>query len=221
VTIRTRLKPLEKLAKRAAQEENHQGYRTDEEWLAEFESRGREGFFNSEPDFAKALAFYRDALRKAKSQVDPPWDPPEDFMAGTARHRRLCEWRQGSEFRRVDADGNVLPEGTDVNLGLVRAFYRFPEVQEGWGWLVGMALRQADGVPPVTIAEFEKLVSWFDVNEKRLMSLSRPSCLLEVGDGRKETIVNLRWTLDEGPRGWHAGEVAEQIRRLRTYYGDG
>ena len=159
MTIRVRLKRLEDSVKRAASEENHEGYLTDEEWLVRFESWGREGFFNSEPDFPQALAFYRDELRKAKSQVDPPWDPPEGFMAGAARHRRLYEWRQGCEFRRVDADGNVLPEGTDVSLGLTRSFYRFPELQEGWGWLAGMVLRQAHGVPPVTIAEFEKLVS--------------------------------------------------------------
>jgi hypothetical protein len=61
----------------------------------------------------------------------------------------------------VHADGNVLPEGTDVNRGLIRRCDRFPEVQAGWEWLSGMMQRRAQGVPPVTIAEFEKLASWF------------------------------------------------------------
>ena len=35
--------------------------------------------------------------------------------------------------------GNVLPEGTDLHRGLSRRFDRFPEVQQGWQWLSGMA----------------------------------------------------------------------------------
>jgi hypothetical protein len=35
---------------------------TAEEWLAAFETMGRSGEFDGEPDFPKALAFYRDAV---------------------------------------------------------------------------------------------------------------------------------------------------------------
>jgi hypothetical protein len=219
-TFRTRLQRREDLAKRAARPENRPDHRTEDEWLDRFESWGREGFFDSEPDFPTALAFYRAALQKAKAQADPPWEPPDDFMPGAEEQRRLFEWRHGGAFRRVDADGNVLPEGTDVNRGLFRRCDRFPEVQQGREWLAGMIQRRADGVPPVTIAEFENLASWFAAHQDRLTALSRPSYLLEVGDGRQDSVSNLRCKLDEGPRGWDAGEVAEQIRRLRARYGE-
>jgi hypothetical protein len=205
-------------AKRAAPQKNPRDFLT--EWLDQIESLGREGFFDGEPDFPTALAFYRAALQKAKAQADPPWDPPDDFMPGAEGQRRLFEWRHGGAFRRVDADGNVLPEGIDVNRGLFRRFDRFPEVQQGWEWLAGMAQRRAQGVSPVTIADFEQLASWFLANQDRLTALSRPSYLLEVGEGQRDSVTNLRGKLDEGPRAWDAGEVAERIRRLRARYGD-
>src|SRR5262245_14141921 len=126
--FRSRLQRREDWAKQAAAQENRPD--PDEEWLGRFESWGREGFFEREPDFPTALAFYRAALQKAKAQADPPWDPPDDFMSGAEEHRRLYEWRHGGAFRRVDADGKVLPEGTDVHRGLFRRFGRFPEVQQ-------------------------------------------------------------------------------------------
>ena len=151
----------------------------------------------SEPDFPTALMFYRAALQTAKAQADPPWDPPADFMPGAEGHRRRFEWR-----------------------GLLRRVNRFPEVEQGWQWLTGMAQRRVQGVPPLTLAEFEELACWFEVNRERLTALSRPSYLLEVGDGKTDSVSNLCSKLDEGPRGWEAGEVAEQIRRLRARYGE-
>ena len=59
----------------------------------------------------------------------------------------------------------------------------------------------------------------FLANQDRL-TVSRPSYLLEVGDGNRDSVSNLCSKLDEGPRGWEAGEVAEQIRRLRVRYGE-
>jgi hypothetical protein len=218
--IRSRSQRREDLAQRAAPQENSPGHITEEEWLSLFESWGREGFFDSEPDFPTALMFYRAALQKAKAQADPPWDPPDDFMPGEEGHRRRFEWRHGGVYQRVGADGNLLPEGTGVNRGLFRRFSRFPEVEQGWQWLTGMTQRRAQSVPPLTLAEFEELACWFEVNRERLTALSRPSYLLEVGDGKTDSVSNLCSKLDEGPRGWEAGEVAEQIRRLRARYGE-
>jgi hypothetical protein len=219
MTLRTRVKRLENLAKRGPEEKRSDPL-TEEGWLERFESWGREGFFDREPDYPQALAFYRAAVQNAKAQADLPWDPPEDFLPRAEAPYRLFEWRHGSAFRRVDADDNILPEGTDVDGGLIRRFDRFPEVQQGWYWLAGMVKRRTDGVPPVTVAEFEKLASWFVANLDRLTALSRPSCLLEVGNGRKDSVINLRCKLDRGPRAWDAGVVAEQLRQVRTRYGE-
>jgi hypothetical protein len=211
---------LEKLAERVAPEPKRSGPLTEEEWLDRFESWGREGCFDREPDSPQALAFYRAAVQKAKAQAEPPWDPPEDFLPRAEAQCRLFEWRHGGTFRRVDAEGNIVPEGTDVHGGLLRRFDRFPEVRQGWYWLAGMVKRRTDGVPPLTVAEFEKLACWFVANLDRLTALARPSCLLEVGKGRKDSVINLRCQVDEGPRAWNAGAVAEQLRQLRARYGE-
>lgn len=219
MTIHTRLKRLEDWARRVAAEEKRSDPITEEQWLDQFESWGQEGFFDREPDFPTALAYYGAALQKAKAQAEPPWDPPDDFLPRAEAPYRLFEWRHGGALRRVDTDGNILPEGTDVNCGLWRRCDRFPEVRQGWYWLAGMVKRRTDGVPPVSVAEFEKLASWFVANLERLTALSRPSCLLEVGNGRKDSVINLRCQLDRGPRAWDAAVVAEQLRQVRTRYG--
>src|SRR6516165_11630266 len=131
--IRSRSQRREDLAQSAAPQENSPGHIAEEEWLGLFESWGREGFFDSEPDFPTALMFYRAALQKAKAQADTPWDPPDDFMPGEEGHRRRFEWRHGGVYQRVGADGNV-PDGTDVHRGLLRRVNRFPEVEQGWQW---------------------------------------------------------------------------------------
>jgi hypothetical protein len=220
MTLRTRLKRLENLVNHVAFEEKRQEDLSEEDWLERFESWGREGFLDGEPDYPEALAFYRAALQTAKAQAAPPWDPPDDFLPRADEHYRRFEWRHGGTFERVDADGHILPQGTDVNRGLVRRFPRFPEVRQGWRWLAGMVKRRIDGVPPVSIAEFERLAAWFVANQDRLLALSQPSCLLEVGKGRNDSVLNLRCQLDEGPRAWNAGAVAEQLRHLRARYGE-
>jgi hypothetical protein len=168
-----RLQRPEDLPKRGAPPANRRQPVTEDEWLGYFESLCRDGYFDSEPDFPTALAIYHAALQPAKAQAEPPWDPPEDFLLGAKEQRRLYEWRHGGVYRRVDADGNVLPEGTDIHGGLCRRFDRFSEVQQGWQWLSGMALRGAQGVPPLTVAEFAELASWFEANQDRLTVLSR------------------------------------------------
>jgi hypothetical protein len=168
--------------------------RSDEEWLELFEAMGREGNFDREPDFVVALAFYRDALRKAKEQTDPPFDPPPEFLPEMVKYpyRRLLNWRTKSSF---------------------------PEVHEGRHWLMGMLCRFVDGIPPVTEGEFRELASWFHANADRLIALSSPSCRLVIGDGRTDSVSNLRYMLEKGPRSVHAGEAAEAVRQLRKRYG--
>jgi hypothetical protein len=71
----------------------------------------------------------------------------------------------------------------------------------------------------VPLAEFEELATWFKANEGRLAALSRQSsCLLDVGNGRQDTVTNLHCGLEAGPKDIHAGEVAEAVRRVRKRY---
>ena len=84
-----------------------------------------------------------------------------------------------------------------------------------------MRRRVADGVPPVTEAEFGELADWFDANRERLYGLSLPSQLLDLGDGLVTSTANVRYELARGPRAYRAGEVAEKVRCLKTLYGEG
>lgn len=194
MTIRTRLKRLEATARRMPPVQDRSAHLTDEDWLELFAACGQEGHCDQEPDFPMALAFYRDALLRAKTQTDPPFDPPPDFLPNQMEtpHERLRTWRNP---------------------------VRFPEVHEGWDWLAEILGRVLDGVPPVSTAEFDELMQWFSANESRLYQLSAPSYLLNVDAGRAVVLANLRYRLRQGVRASGAGELAEDLRRLRARYG--
>jgi len=180
-------------AKRAAPDKHQIDDPTHEDWFDLFEAWGREGRFDRELDFPIALAFYGDALRRAKEQTDPPFDPPEDFLPRMKDMPtlRLLNWRSKASF---------------------------PQVHEGWKWLMGMLLRLQRSIPAVTEAEFANLAAWFHANFDRLIELSRPTYLLVLDQGRKETVSNLREELRKGPRAVHAGEVAEDVRWLQKRF---
>ncbi|MCI0702333.1 MAG: hypothetical protein L0241_14720, partial [Planctomycetia bacterium] len=127
--------------------------RDEEDWLAFFKEWGKEHRFDHEPDVPKALAFFRDAITRARASTDPPFDPPPEFCPGHP-HIRLAWWR------------------TDD---------RFPEVCAGLEWLHEMLLRLANDIPPVSESEFAELAAWFAANDDGLYALSRPSELLDVG----------------------------------------
>ncbi len=192
MTIRTRLAQLEK-AGRAANQAGAAGpaWRTEEEWLALFEECGRRGAFAGEPDFPAALAAYRGAMRQAAAHTDPPFDPPADFMPSLAGspERRLLEWRT--------------PE-------------RFPAVDAAWEWLAELLSRVAKGIPPAPEAEFSELGRWFDANAARLHQLF-PTGALDLGAGRTVSLPDLRYRVARGPRVHGAGELAEQLRRLKAH----
>jgi hypothetical protein len=190
---RARLQRLERKARRLTPATERYDELSDESWLALFEAWGRQGYFDQEPDFATALAFYRDALLRAQAQTDPPFDPPDDYLPGKTipPHMRLCTWR-------------------DVN--------RFPDVHAGWDWLAAMLRRIQEGIPPVSTAEFMELADWFSANEARFYHLSRPSDLLEVEAGRTISLTTLRYELCKGVRALGAGELAKDLRRLRMRY---
>ncbi len=196
MTMSKRVKRLEinALRRRATAQKRCDRF-ADEDWLELFAEWGRAGAFAAEPDFPVALAFYRDALTRAKAQADPPFDPPADFMPHLADlpDARLLNWRTR---------------------------WRFPDVNAGWLWLSEMHDRAKNGRPPVTETEFAELADWFAANDERVYALSLPSQILDVGGGRKTSSANIRWGLTCGPRARGAGQVAEDLRRLRTLYGE-
>jgi hypothetical protein len=114
------------------------GPRTEDEWLAAFEEMGRDGCFDPEPEFPKALARFHDALAAARASTDPPFDPPPEFeLHHPSPYQRLSNWRTGGRFPAVDA-----------------AFL----------WIAEMVHRVESGIPPVTEAGFQELAAWFAAN---------------------------------------------------------
>jgi hypothetical protein len=193
--IRQRLSRLERIIpasrKRFSVEFNEEKF--SEKFLLYSELRGQQGDFDHEPDFPRALENYRNALAAAKACSDPPWDPPIDFHPSGTPHDRRSLWRTQQ---------------------------RFPEVIAGFWWLVAFWRRVQHGLPPVTETEFQELTDWFDAHDGRLYRLSLPSQLLELRDGKRISVGEVRHDLARGPRALRAGQVAEHVRQLRACYGE-
>jgi hypothetical protein len=185
-SLATRLARLEDRASRAPAEPE---YRDEAGWLAVFEQWDRERLFEHEPDFPKALAFFRDALDRARWSTDPPFDPPPEFLPSHPIPALRVEFWRSSE--------------------------RFPDVRAGLDGLSEMLGRLVEGVPPVSEVEFAELAMWFADNDEGLATLSRPSELLDVGGGRQTWCANVRYNLAKGPRADGAGRVAQDVRQLR------
>jgi hypothetical protein len=94
-------------------------------------------------------------------------------------------------------------------------------VAAAWRWLAELHDRVVRGIPPLSEAEFAELAGWFRANEERLRRLALPSSLLDVGDGRKTAIADVRWQVGRGARLLGAGELAQTLRQLRERYGEG
>jgi hypothetical protein len=188
--LRTRLARLEAIVGRREPEER---WPTEEDWLEAFEQWGQEGHFDREPDFPTALALFRQVLAEAKAQVDPPFDPPADFMPSLPEDLRLLDWRTS---------------------------HGSPQLHEAEGWLFEMAERLDKSTPPVSEAEFRELADWYRANEERLCRLY-PTCgWLDLGHGARAP-ADFRHGLGQGPRARFAGEVAEGVRQLRARFGEG
>jgi hypothetical protein len=181
-------------------------------WLATFEAMGQEGTFDCEPDFPKALAYYREAIRDATAPA---------YYRHEGRPRPVPEPYRGRSFVRVDAAGHIIPDGVDVNQGVLRRVTCAAD--EGWDWLTAMALRVTRGVAPVTEAEFLELTDWLGNVLRATDPATFSAGPLEVGTacgaGDGTTPCDLwRAMREQGPRGSEAGEQAEAARRLKGRY---
>jgi hypothetical protein len=143
------------------------------------------------------------------------YDLEPDFPVALAIYRDAL--RQEKERRDPSSDPPTAlnPQSVAAPPGSFGSLVREVHI-----WLVEMLWRRQNNTPAVTEAEFRELASWFNSSADRLLALSRPSYLLDIGGGRKDSIPNLRCMLDKGPRALHAGEVAEEMRRLRARYGE-
>jgi hypothetical protein len=195
MSVRSRIKRLEVFAVKKLKRRIEEF--PEEQTLDEFTKLGKQGYFKREPDFPVALDFFRNALAKATAQTHPPWNPPHDFLPRESRFDRLMEWRY--------------PD-------------RFPEVRIGFLWLAEMRTRIEKGTPPVTEAEFNDLARWFHEHHTELELLSN-SQIFDFEDGRTTTTSKIVDGLQKGCRMFGAGQLAQDLRHLKSLYterlGDG
>src|SRR5215510_4635927 len=93
MTIQTRLRRLER-SYLAQKPQSRSNWLNEQEWLTAFEAWGQQGHFDGERYYSIALAPYRDELKKATVQSDPPFDPA-DFMPKLvdSPESRISSWR--------------------------------------------------------------------------------------------------------------------------------
>ncbi len=121
-----------------------QVYRTQEEWLDQYESDLELGVFAHEPEFSKAVERFRNAIRDAKSTSGDPFEPPPHFQPQDSLRDRRLAWRRSRTYK-------------DVN----RAF----------NWMTTFSSRRAAGLPPITEAEYEDLQRWFQRNDAHIRTI--------------------------------------------------
>jgi hypothetical protein len=164
-----------------------------EQWLIIFQEEEAKGVYVDERDFPLALASFQQAIEDAGHE-SPPFFPPEDFRTDLALVERIVEWRRPR-------------------------FY--PKVRAALTWLFEISHRAHNGIPPLTTQEFEELRRWFQANDSKLRKASDRSGLLPLEDGRTVSFANIHFGLQLGPREFGAGELAQTIRKLKGFYGDG
>ncbi|MBL8821953.1 MAG: hypothetical protein JNJ77_05140 [Planctomycetia bacterium] len=131
-SIASRLARLERLLAPPEPEVPDDEQIADEEWLSHFRLYHQKGYFRNEPDFPQALHEYEQAMERARESGT--WLPPSTFMPHETEIRRRRFWRIHGKHR---------------------------EVQQALAWLIGMYCRVSDGIPAVTLSEWEFLTGWF------------------------------------------------------------
>jgi hypothetical protein len=114
----------------------------------------------------------------------------------------------------------LLAEQPTLRLEHWCSYGRAKAIDNAWLWLSEMLERVIQRKPPVTEAEFKVLAAWFEAHDSDLYQLSLPSQLLNLGNGKRTCIGNLRYGIRSGPRALGAGEVVEELRTVKECYGE-
>ena len=137
--LRKRLARIEHLMHPPAPEINEDEPFCEEEHLAHFRNHASMGFFRDETDFPQALREFEEALARARQ--DPQFMPPVEFMPTEPEIRRRRYWRQSREDRELYQSGL---------------------------WLNAMWTRVVQGIPAVTLKEWEAMTSWYQQHRAML-----------------------------------------------------
>ncbi len=177
---KSRLQRIEQLLMPPRSEPPEEEEICDEEWLGHFRLYGQNGFFRHEPDFPQALREFEEALQEAKQ--DPHYLPPPEFMPHASEVRRRRYWR---------LDTMSVP------------------VQESWLWLTAMYCRVLEGIPAVSLQEWDMLTTWYHAHRQEMARWT-----IQAVD-REMTIPCLDQALEQiTARDVEAGKYAAILRQL-------
>jgi hypothetical protein len=168
-------------------------------WLQKFEAMARSGLVAHEPDFPKALEMYRSALAAAGPD-------------------KLCSCRSVQLVNGVE-----VPRGT-AERGVIVGTIQEQRCQacEAKRWLLEIALRATNRIPPVTEEEFEQLRQWISDpgNLRRVQKASPDGHGMVQFSWGSMSAFNVLFQMRKGPREFGAGEAAQAVRWLKQQYGE-
>jgi hypothetical protein len=172
-----------------------------------YEKLAASGAFAAEPDFATALAEFKDAVESARADAGRSLTPPADYFASkdyphmTTEHRRAL-WLEASH----------------------------PVLAVAHEWLGAILLRVVEGIPPVTVGEFNDLQAWYCGWEGSWPHSPSLTCTKDgeqaglFSPGDLAARLNCRANCCGKPnaaKSLLAGNTAVALRRLRELYPGG
>jgi hypothetical protein len=194
--ISKRMALLEKAAEPAPASEGHA---TSKEWLERLEQMGRDGYFDGEPDFSRALAEFRTASAKVRGSINPPWDLPKYHVYEYTKRGRLAILWDNLRDEAVEAAAR---------------------------WLANMTKRVFKGLPPISVAEYRALTGWFVANRERILAWAGGADYkrFDLGNGRSRRVFDFDWMIKRDGYGGvrkGTGEVFDDLRRLKALFEGG
>lgn len=198
-SIASRLARLERLLAPPEPEIPDDEQIAEEEWLSHFRLYHQKGYFRNEPDFPQALREYEEAIERARESGT--WLPPSTFMPHETEIRRRRFWRIHGKHR---------------------------EVQSALIWLITMYCRVNEGIPAVTLTEWDFLLHWFENHSEadlKLMlehiapkqSLDTLRSELEKRDGRSDDAAIYAAILRQlYAEAYRQGQVTESVQSARS-----
>ena len=157
----------------------------EEELLAQARRYANLGYFRQETDFPQAMEELEAAYARARQ--NPQFLPPPEFMPTESDVRRRRYWRAGKTPRDLETAAQ---------------------------WVIGMLVRASEGIPAVTLKEWDAMTQWYLSHREELpkhwtVEIKEKKYNLQAVDG---------FVRNNQPRVYQAGEQLMVLRELYSRY---
>jgi hypothetical protein len=157
----------------------------EEELLAQLRIYASHGYFRHETDFPQALEELEAAYARARQ--NPQFMPPPEFMPTENDIRRRRYWRDGK---------------TPV------------ELHDAVQWVIGMLVRVNEGIPAVTLKEWEAMRHWYQAHRSELPN----HWTVEIKDKKYNLQAVDGFVKNNEPKVYQAGVQLMVLRELYSRY---